>query len=345
MTDTTRDKVAIDRGHAKAKRLLAPPPAAREIGKDAPVRDLILAIGDSWFNYWPRGDILDVLEARLGHLIERRAAAGRKLAEMLYLKPPSLLDAAPAATDPDGVEISWLTGRLRDMKPVEKARVRAILVSAGGNDVAGDERVLHDLVNPKDPRAVNAPLLNEDRVLAAVDGRLREHYATLLACITHACDKTLNSRPPILLHGYAHPVADGRGVLGRVWLEPTLRGLGYVDLVERKEIMKELIDRLNKMQKAVIGDNPEFKHVRHVDVRPALINDETYKLYWQNELHPTIPMGFAEVSKLFIAELDSLLDAVPPSPDPGATPSTSSGMHSLLYPAAPAPVLPVQQRA
>ncbi len=40
-------------------------------------RPLLLALGDSWFAYWPRGDILDVLEDRGQLGLSRRYLADR----------------------------------------------------------------------------------------------------------------------------------------------------------------------------------------------------------------------------------------------------------------------------
>lgn len=295
------DTKAINRGREFARRLLEPPVRAKA-AQAAPARDLVLAIGDSWFNYWPRGDILDVLEDRLGHTIERWAHAGRELRQMLYREPPPLLGNGSMPAAADGVEISALVRRLAALTDDEKPRLLAILVSAGGNDVAGNAEVLRALVNRK---GAGVALLNEAAMAEVVDVRLRAHYVTLLACITQACASAVGRGVPIVLHGYAHPVADGRGVLGQVWLKPVLEGLGYVDPLERNEIMKQLIDRLNEMQKSVTAI-AEFKDAQHVDLRPALSNGGGYRLDWQNELHPTIPLGFGKVSAVFLRALAAL---------------------------------------
>lgn len=311
MTETEADRDAIQRGRDLADGLLKRPAAPVPRAAVAPARDLLFAIGDSWFNYWPRGDILDVLEDQLHHTIERKAKAGRKLTEMLYQQPPSLLGTALPPSKTDGAEISWLTKRLVAMTADEKQRLQAILVSAGGNDVAGDRDVLMDMVNQKDPNGGNE-WLNESNVAKIVDARLRAHYLTLVACIARACETAeIGSRVPILLHGYDFPVADGRGVLGVSWLKKPLEDRGYKDLAERVDIMKRLIDRLNEMQMAVVsvvGGHADLQHVelRHIELRGTLTNGAGYTVYWQNELHPTIPVGFGEVSKKFIAELGKL---------------------------------------
>jgi hypothetical protein len=293
------DKKAIDLGTESAERLFNPPKPREEPPTTTPT-PLVLAIGDSWFNYWPRGDILDVLEDRLGYDVERNAKAGRAMWEMLYTTREKAKDGGEPA---DGPSITWLTGRLKSLNPTDRARLRAILISAGGNDVAGDADTLELMVNEYQP---GQPLLNNDGVRQVVDGTLRGHVVTMLSCINHACEKAGLSSVPILLHGYSYPVPDGRGVLRDSWLKGPLVKLGYEELNGRKEVMKLLIDRLNNMQQAAIDDNkPAFSNVIHLDVRDALKSDARYQLSWQNELHPTIPVGFGAVAKCFIEALSA----------------------------------------
>jgi hypothetical protein len=311
------DKKAIELGTESAERLFNPPKPREEPPKTTP-SPLVLAIGDSWFNYWPRGDILDLLEDHLGYDVERNAKAGRALSEMLYSTPEKAKDGGEPA---DGPAIAWLTGRLKSLNPTDRARLRAILISAGGNDVAGDPDTLRSMVNEYKP---GLPLLNKDGVQRVVDEILRRLFVTMLSCINHACEKAGLSNVPILLHGYSHPVPDGRGVLRDSWLKPPLVKLGYERLEDRTEIMKHLIDRLNAMQKAAIDDNkPAFSNVIHLDVRDALKSDARYQLYWQNELHPSIPVGFGAIATCFIEALSAAPAPrdVGPAGDATASPS------------------------
>jgi lysophospholipase L1-like esterase len=313
------DSTAIELGTESAKSLFDPP-APREGPPQVTTPPLVLAIGDSWFNYWPRGDILDVLEDALRFDVQRNAQAGRSLAEMLYV-------AGKKAQDGDVLEgpaVTWLVDRLKKLSAVDHQRLRAILISAGGNDVAGDPKQLKAMVLGE---SGSGNPLNEAEVAAFVDGTLRARFVSLLACINRACDLAKVDRVPILLHGYSYPVPDGRGVLGTSWLMAPLIELGYKSPDRRIEVMRLLIDRLNKMQKRLVEDNrAEFANVVHVDVREALLNDASYRVYWQNELHPTIPVGFGKVAKLFIDALTAAPARQAAEPVRDATPSTSIRM-------------------
>jgi hypothetical protein len=232
------------------------------------------------------------------------------------------------------------------MNAEDQAQLRAILLSAGGNDVAGEPGVLKELVSPKQ---TNGPLLDEAKVRQIVDERLYEHVVTLLVCVGRAASAALKRQVPILLHGYDYPVADRRGFLGRHWLHDVLIGRGYTDLGERVEIMKLLIDRLNKMQQHAARDVARIADVRHVELRGALSNGTDYKLDWQNELHPTIPLGFGKVSARFVKELAKLERSLTPAaqagaPAPGASASPSTRRRrspasagSATTPSAPGP--------
>jgi hypothetical protein len=315
--ESTSDRDAIARGRRLADGLMKPPAARMAAAGPAPKRNLLIAIGDSWFNYWPRGDVLDVLEDRLQRTIDRSAKAGRKLTEMLYPEPMSLLDEPLPPGEADGAEIGWLTKRLLEMTADERQRLQAILVSAGGNDVAGAGDVLSDVVKRKGAYWPEGPL-DQHRLEEVVDVRLRGHYLTLVACIARACEAVnLGRRVPILLHGYDYPVPDGRGVLGVSWLRKPLEDLGYTQLLERVDILRQLIEKLNEMQKKLVTfvaaqpDLQAFVDLRHVDLRGTLNSDKGYTVHWQNELHPTIPFGFGEVSKKFVAELLALTRAAP----------------------------------
>ncbi len=69
-----------------------------------------------------------------------------------------------------------------------------------------------------------------------------------------------------------------------------------------KAIVEDLIDRFN----TVLLDLPNvsgLSHVRHVELRPTLQNDnDVYQEWWANELHPT-EKGFEAVASNFVEVL------------------------------------------
>jgi lysophospholipase L1-like esterase len=178
----------------------------------------------------------------------------------------------------------------------------AILLSGGGNDVAGDEFGM--LLN----HAMSGiPGLNSSVVTGVIDERVHDAYATILQAITAVCQQQIGATVPILVHGYDYPVADGRGFLGGAWLlpgpwlDPGFRQKGYGTMATRVPIVVELIDRFNAMLKAVAGRAP-FAHVRYVDLRGTLATGPTYRQWWANELHPT-RQGFEAVTAKFVVAL------------------------------------------
>jgi hypothetical protein len=244
---------------------------------------VVIAEGDSWFDY-PLHDVLKDLEDLYGYDVESVAHKGDRVEDMAYAE-----------------------GQLDEFsRRVEKVlrggvKPKAILVSGGGNDIAGEELAL--LLNHAS--SANAGL-NEDVVKGVIDQRLRDSYVTILGAITAICNSQIGEVVPILLHGYDYAVPDGRGFAGGwwllpgPWLEPSFRRKGYAHAV-RGPIVIELIDRFNAMLRGV-SRIPEFEHVKYLDLRETLSTGPKYKEYWANELHPTAK-GFALVTKRFAAAI------------------------------------------
>ena len=139
--------------------------------------------------------------------------------------------------------------------------------------------------------------------------RVFDAFVTVLTSVTAVCRRRAGAAIPIVIHGYGHPVPDGRGVLGGwgplpgPWLQPGFRNKGFSDPATCLEIAADLIDRFNAMLRRVAA-LPEFSHVRYVDVRGALSNGADYRRWWANELHPT-KRGFEAVAKQFAAAIRS----------------------------------------
>jgi len=250
-------------------------------------RGVLVAEGDSWFDY-PFYDVLKRLDDEFGWDVEHVAHRGDSVESMAY----------------DGGQLADFVHAIE--RVVRRGDVpHAILVSGGGNDVAGDGFGM--LLNHR-----SSPIygLNDAIVAGVMETRIRVAYTTVLSAVTAACDSLLGARVPILLHGYDYPVPDGRGFLGGwgplpgPWLEPGFREKGYTSLPERVAIARDLIDRFYAMLADVVA-TPAFAHVTLVDLRNTLSTDlanARYKAWWGNELHPTLP-GFSKVAALFDANL------------------------------------------
>jgi lysophospholipase L1-like esterase len=244
----------------------------------------LIAEGDSWFDY-PFNDVLKDLEDDYGYDVESVAHAGDRVEDMAY----------------SGGQLDAL---IRQIEKILRRgdRPRAILLSGGGNDIAG-EFEFGMLLNHA---ASGASGLNSQVADGVINQRLYDAYATILSAITKVCESTLGTKVPIVIHGYDYAVPDGRGFMGGMWrlpgpwLEPGLRQKGYMAMADRKRLVKELIDRFNAMLRT-LASNPSFAHVKYVDLRNTLAS-ANYKQDWANELHPT-KSGFSKVAAKFAAAI------------------------------------------
>lgn len=290
---TVEERAAINKARAVAlraaplRKLVVPKLARRFVeaaGQDGAAT--LVAEGDSWFDYFGY-DVLGQLE-RAGYDIESVAHAGDTVEEMAYGK-----DQLPRLTS------------LLD-KLIRAGRVPlAILLSGGGNDVAGDEfaQLLDHARSP-------SPGPNEDVVRGVIDVRARDSYLTILLEITGLCQRRLGRPIPILVHGYDRPRPDGRGVLGGFWrlpgpwLRPGFQTKGFPDEDVNTAVIGTLIDRFNAMLQRLVA-LPQMSHVRYVDLRGTLSNGAGYRRDWGNELHPTRG-GFEKVGQRFAQVLARL---------------------------------------
>jgi len=248
---------------------------------------LLLAEGDSWFDY-PFFDVLEELEEGFNYSIESVAHKGDTVEEMAY----------------DTNQLDKLARKLEKLGREGKAP-RVILLSGGGNDIAGDEFSV--LLNHK---RSSLPPLNEQVVAGLIDERLRAAIIELASAVTHLCQQSLNTTVPMVMHGYDYPVPDGRGYLGGFWvlpgpwLAPGFRKKGYDDsqMQMRCDLMVQLIDRFNDLVEGIAG-GPGLGHLHYVDLRGTLsqrLQGLAYKTWWNDELHPT-EQGFAKVAAKFDA--------------------------------------------
>lgn len=262
-------------------------PAARQIpqrtrallGRPASA-GVLIAEGDSWFDY-PFHDVLQLLEDEHLYDVESVAHKGDCVEDMAH----------------SGGQFEEFARRLEKLLRANKVPC-AILLSGGGNDIAGDEFAL--LLN----HAASAlPALNDDILRGVIDVRLKTAYARILSGLTTIAESYLGKPIPIVTHGYDYALPDGRGFLGGFWLlpgpwlEPGLRKKGHLDFSKNKAVIVELMDRFNAMLREVSA-NPQFSHVHYLNLRKTLRNDAKYKQHWANELHPTKD-GFELVTQKF----------------------------------------------
>lgn len=285
-TKQTRKRTATVRRMARApgaRRAPAPPqiPSRTRALLGSPVSaGVLIAEGDSWFDY-PFHDVLRMLEDDYLYDVESVAHKGDTVDDMAH----------------SGGQFEEFARRLEKLLRANKVP-RAILLSGGGNDIAGDEFAI--LLNHA---ASSLPAINDDIVRGLIDVRLRAAYARIIGGLTRIAQTYLGRPIPIVTHGYDYALPDGRGFWGGFWLlpgpwlEPGFQKKGHVDFGKNSAVVVKLIDQFNAMLKDVSATSG-FGHVHYLNLRNTLKHDGTYKKHWENELHPT-EEGFKLVSKKF----------------------------------------------
>ncbi len=239
----------------------------------------LLAIGDSWlFDQWERdfGVVRpNLFKSLLKHGYKDNASgssqfvsAGRMFGSMA--SPSFLKD---------------VTNYLADQPDI-----KAILVGGGANDlVAGLPPPLYMMLKP--PGAGDP--LDEATVAGIIDGILAPYYDAII--------KTLvaNTDIPILIHGYDHPIPDGRGdtlliATSGPWLLPIFEQRGYDPIHNpaharlARDVMRTVYDRINAAAKRVAAAYPNRAY--HVNLTGTLAQNfgdaDKYRQLWSDELHP-----------------------------------------------------------
>ena len=277
-------KSAIRNYTALVRKLVARRPRAVVAAAGGP-EALVFAEGDSWFDY-PFCDVLTVLRHSFGYSIEKVSHAGDTVESMAY--------------DPN--QLTGVVERYRDMKS-DGREPRAVLLSGGGNDIAGS--AIESLLNHRnDPRRG----FNESVMSGIFDQRIHTAMVAEIGALTQIHREHFEKTPRILIHGYDYAVPDNRGYLTGIgplpgpWLAPQFRRRGYDDLGETAPLMVQLIDRFNAMA-ASVADS--ISNVTYVNLRGTLSRElagRRYRKDWANELHPTSD-GFQAVARRFDAAL------------------------------------------
>jgi DNA invertase Pin-like site-specific DNA recombinase len=238
------------------------------------------------------------LHANHGHTIVNIAVAGSTLNDEAYGPVPRELFGLPAGLpqSDDPSRIAELVLRIREDKP------QALLISAGGNDVAGEE--FFPFIN----NALSGlPPVNEAVLQGVVATTFKEAYRFMINNALAAAGENGPRKMPILIHGYDYPWPDGRGVIAflgwRVgpWFDPTFNCKNFpnqnaADMEKRRQIVATFVDALNSMQRALAEEYSG--KVFHVDLTNTLKSQDE----WANELHPRNE-GFAALAAKIDASL------------------------------------------
>ncbi len=247
----------------------------------------LVAAGDSWFDY-PFHNVLTILHDDYGYNVESTSNNGDAMESIAYL----------------GGQIDGLS-RMFQKVVSQGARPKAVMLSGGGDDIAGKEFGM--LLNNRNSAIAG---WNSDVLKGVIEDRIAAAYVVMLNAIDRLSNQFAKRTLPILVHGYDYPVPDGRGFLGGwgplpgPWLQPGFREKNFDDLQETTALMRATIDQFNDMLLEVTAQ-PEFSHVHYVNLRGVLKTDADYRDWWANELHPT-ERGFQAVTARFAQVLQNI---------------------------------------
>jgi len=226
----------------------------------------LLAEGDSWFLY-PilLRDVIDNLEA--DHAVHSVAAAGDTLDNML--------DGA-GALDPI----------------IQRYDIDAVLLSGGGNDIAGDALLtyLTEATTARQPEAFIGAAYAQ--FLSHVRDRLNRLFQAHVAAFPNV---------HIFIHGYDHPLPQSGGP----WLMKAMRMRG-VPAEHRAAIARVLVDRYYAALHALAADFAG--QVTVVDCRGCAPQADD----WFDELHPR-NAGYARAADRFRQAISARFAARPRS--------------------------------
>jgi lysophospholipase L1-like esterase len=173
---------------------------------------------------------------------------------------------------------------------IAKKQPDAVLLSGGGNDIAGPEFfsfVNNALANLENP--------NQEVLDGVVTETFLKAYSDLIELINIKAQQMHPGVPiPIFVHGYDYPWPDGRGftVFNFVgpWFHDSFNKKNFpfddddanagAELQIRYVIVAKFIDSFNQM---LAGLQTKYAgYVHHVDLRGTLLTRDE----WANELHP-----------------------------------------------------------
>jgi hypothetical protein len=222
----------------------------------------IVALGDSWFHY-PGSNLLESLNRALSRSFVIAAYGESGANAVDYMTPRHL---------------PFWSGRVA----LNRFRMRAFLISGGGNDFAG----LRDFGRIIRPDCSSATDVDGCWAPGEPDGLLARVEAAYEQVIARVRD--VGFAGPVVVHNYDYAIPTGQGffLFGK-WLKAPME-LAQVPEALRRPLIRALIDRLEVLLEGL--DDPAAQvHV----VRSAGTLTESE---WANELHPT-PEGFDRLAR------------------------------------------------
>lgn len=267
----------------------------------------LLAIGDSWFEYPLTDDglftvanqsIIGETGSQLQSMgnppptILNYALHGQSTSAMLsYENQQSILSSL---TDPNATQ--WNNGVTAD----------AILVSAGGDDIVGDQFAIY-----LDYHGAGLDSARLQGILASVQASYMDLFALRDVAATEL--KIDPKQIPIFGHCYDYAIPNGKPAgwpipLAGPWLQPSLDFCGY-DPAQGLVIVQNAIDAFHQLLSDLAADKITLpgrvtNNFILVNTIGTLTRDTALPDGWANELHPYTE-GFGALASKFLAELQA----------------------------------------
>jgi hypothetical protein len=237
----------------------------------------ILAIGDSWFDYPLNGNLL-LPPFDFGIVSENNLKA-------MGNPPPVILSLAKFGQASTAV-LSY-ENQENYIKAMQGG-LDAILISAGGDDMAGDQFAIYvDYGGVAGLDAVRFRGVLDSVKASYVDFfALRQMFAPNVPIFGHCYD-------------YAIPNGTPAGIFGGPWLQPSLNFALY-NLANGTKVVRNAIDGFYQMLDTELGGNNFFV----VDTRNTVAANNSFPNGWANELHPFAD-GFHALAQKFLAVLQT----------------------------------------
>ncbi|MBC8754763.1 hypothetical protein H2O64_08780 [Kordia sp. YSTF-M3] len=262
----------------------------KRLKSDYPKELVIVAEGDSWFDYTLKKDVIDYL-IKKGYAIDKYAKAGDTLENMIY--------GTEYRSRRDTV---WHSGSLslqRTLNSIRKHKPKIVLFSGGGNDIVGSE--ILGYLNHKFSNSTE--LINKDIFQA----RLKEMKRAIEFFIKSARSTAVNCN--ILMDGYDYAKVNGKGYsfifrnIKGPWLLPSFGMKGITDKQDQEAIIKYFVDEFNEM---LLELDAAYEHFHHIDLRGKFPNDSQ----WDNEIHLK-NSGYREIANIYHEKIKKIQNQDP----------------------------------
>lgn len=264
---------------ANIRRLQAAKAVTTELDLKVGNRPLVmLAQGDSWFDYPLTGNGLPLTDT---DVIAQLRHVGSNSYTIL-----NLAHRGDAATQEMSLpKQERMITALRDKSNWLHGKPDAILISAGGNDIAGDQFCIFLDFNDGKSKGLNADRFNQ--MLGVVEAcyqvlfSLRDRYAAGV---------------PIFGHCYDFPIPNGKHpICAGPWLKPSLDFCNW-STPQGTAIVHDALAAFRNMMLKLASNAANNFHI--VDTQGTISAGD-----WANELHPE-PDGFKKIALKFADALE-----------------------------------------